>query len=371
MARRIFLYIGLPKTGTTFIQTTMWHNRAALRRQGLLYPGRSRFDHFHASQELRTKPEVTRGRLPVWQSLAAAAANFDGDVLITHEFFSMFKPAQIRRCLASLPPAEIHVVVTVRSYVLQWPAVWQEGLKMFVDQSFDTFMADALENRLQGAWGWRSQNIPQVLHKWSAEIPADRIHVITVPPPGSPRNLLWDRWTETTGIDDTRLERDVAFANSSLGAPQAALLHALKPRLSEELLDGATRHRWVRQYFGHEVLVPQQGPRFGTRPDVTAELVRRSRAAARTIRREGYDVVGDLGDLRYQPPDPEVPPPYPDDVTTEQMLEVALDAIEQMIRDHRAATLERDALRAKLSRRTPSRASLSRSLSPRRRNVDD
>ncbi|MFT4010990.1 MAG: hypothetical protein QM655_13225, partial [Nocardioidaceae bacterium] len=96
----------------------------------------------------------------------------------------------------------------------------------------------------------------------------------------------------------------------------------------------------------------------------------RSRAAARTIRRQGYDVVGDLRDLRYQPSDPEQPPPYPDDVTTEQMLEVALDAIEQMIRDHRAVTLERDALRAKRSIRTPDHGRLSRALSSRG-NVDD
>jgi len=27
MARRVFLHIGLPKTGTTFIQTAMWLNR--------------------------------------------------------------------------------------------------------------------------------------------------------------------------------------------------------------------------------------------------------------------------------------------------------------------------------------------------------
>ena len=37
--KRLYLHIGLPKTGTTFLQTTMWENRRALRRfRGLEAP---------------------------------------------------------------------------------------------------------------------------------------------------------------------------------------------------------------------------------------------------------------------------------------------------------------------------------------------
>ncbi len=40
MANRIFLHIGAPKSGTTYLQTVLWANRENLRRQGLLMPGR-------------------------------------------------------------------------------------------------------------------------------------------------------------------------------------------------------------------------------------------------------------------------------------------------------------------------------------------
>lgn len=351
MARRVLLYIGLPKTGTTFIQTTMWHNRTRLEEQGFLYPGEDRFDHYHAFADLRRKrrdPGSPKAPArPMWDALVSALNAWDGDGLITHEFFSMLTPAQIGRALADIDTAEIQVIITARSYVAQWPAVWQEGLKMNVDQTFDEFMAAALSGELKGAWGWRSQDILKVLSRWERHVPREQIHVVTVPPPGSPRNLLWDRWVKVTGIDDSNFETDVAFANSSLGAEQAALLHALKPRLSAELLDGPTRHRWVRQYFGHEVLVPQRGTRFGPRPEVAEELAQRSEQAARTIEHHGYPVTGDLADLTYRPEPGAADALFPDDVTTEQMLEVALDAIEQMIRDQRRVSLQRDRLRSK------------------------
>ena len=35
MATRVYLHVGLPKTGTTFIQTVLWENRPALAEQGI------------------------------------------------------------------------------------------------------------------------------------------------------------------------------------------------------------------------------------------------------------------------------------------------------------------------------------------------
>lgn len=36
----IYLHIGAPKTGTTYLQNVLWRNRERLRTDGLLYPGR-------------------------------------------------------------------------------------------------------------------------------------------------------------------------------------------------------------------------------------------------------------------------------------------------------------------------------------------
>lgn len=184
MARRVFLHIGLPKTGTTFLQTTMWENRPGLANQGFLYPGRNRMEHYRASQEVRGASDKAMGKhAGTWARLVRDLAAWDGNGLVSHEFFSMATPTQARAAVEALAPAEVQVVVTVRSYVLQFPAVWQEALKMNSSLGFDDFMEEAFAGRLKGAWGWASQDIPAVLDRWSAAVPPERLTVVTVPPP--------------------------------------------------------------------------------------------------------------------------------------------------------------------------------------------
>ena len=350
MASRVFLHVGLPKTGTTFLQTTMWANRPQLRRLGLLYPGTQRLDHFEAFQQVRG---AAQGHGKAWDRLAGELRTWNGTGLVSHEFFCMATPDQARQVVADLQPAQVDVVVTARAYFLQFPAIWQEALKMSYNGGFDQFMEDAFAGQRRGAWGWSSQDLPAILRTWSDVVPKERIHVVTVPPPGSRRGLLWERWCQTLGIDDDGFDLDVSYPNESLGAPQAALLRRIKPKLSGPLLDGPTRHRWVRRYFGHEVLVPQVGPRFSTSPKYAEELHRRSREAIGAIRHGGYDVVGNLTDLDVEPPP--VEGPHPDHVSSEEILEVAARAIEQMIRDMREMTLQRNWWRERARRRWPMR----------------
>lgn len=349
MARRVYIHVGLPKTGTTFLQTVMWHNRDRLRDQGFLYPGSKRLDHYHAAQAIRDgHPDRMGEDADAWDRIVAELAAWPGTGLVSHEFLSMAKPRQARRAVRALRPAQVHVVITLRDYVRQFPAVWQEALKMNSDLSFDEFMERGLEHRLTGAWSWRSQDIPVVLRRWSKAVPKGRIHIITVPPQGAPRDLLWQRWCQVLRIDDSSFDRDLSFTNESLGAPQAAFLRRVKPALSGPLTEGPVRHRWVRKYFGHEVLVPQRGPRFAPRPEQAARLRELGIAAVEGVRKGGYRVVGDLEELI--PPKQLPVQPHPDDVTESEMLEVAARAVDQMIRDVRELTNERDALTKELER---------------------
>jgi hypothetical protein len=352
MARRVYFHVGLPKTGTTFLQTTMWHNRRLLKEQGFLYPGSRRMDHYHAAQVVRgTPPERMDRDAGVWDRIVAELAAWEGDGLVSHEFFSMASRRQARRAVRALEPAEVHVVVTVRDYVRQFPAVWQEALKMNSELSLDEFMEQVLAFETTGAWGWASQDIPAVLRRWSKAVPADRIHVVTVPPQGAPRHLLWDRWCEVLGIDDSAFDRELSFTNESLGVQQVALLHRVKPYLSPPLTDGSVRHRWVRKYFGHQVLVPQKGERFGLRPEQEQALRDLSAAAAEAITAGGFPVTGSLDDLVPTESHPERP--HPDDVSETEMLDVAAQAIDQMIRDIRQLSIERDEWRRQAQRPTP------------------
>ncbi len=88
--RRVFVHIGLPKTGTSYLQAIVWPHRDALRAAGLLLPGRERRDHLWASLVVREDPHVARRnpRAPeAWDVLRREIAAWDGDALISHEFF--------------------------------------------------------------------------------------------------------------------------------------------------------------------------------------------------------------------------------------------------------------------------------------------
>ena len=52
-SRRVFLHVGCPKTGTTYLQSTFWRSRDALSAQGLHLPLRGQPDHFFLSLAVR------------------------------------------------------------------------------------------------------------------------------------------------------------------------------------------------------------------------------------------------------------------------------------------------------------------------------
>jgi hypothetical protein len=362
MANPVFLHIGLPKSGTTFLQTRMWNNRALLRKRGFLYPGRERMDHFHASQVVREVRSIPRGKDDAWDRLVREITAWDGAGLISHEFFCIASAEQARAAVARFGGADVHVVVTARDYVRQFAAVWQEALKMGTAGSLDAFMEQTLRKRPNRPWGWPSQDLPAVLDRWRQAVPLERIHLVTVPPPGAPADLLWERWCSALGLDDRGFDMDEARANESLGAAQAALLQRVVPHLTAPLEPGSARHRWLRHYFGHEVLAPQRGERFGLKDEHATELRKLALQAVDDIAAVGYPVIGDLADL--VPPEEQPARPHPDHVPDREVVEVAARAIEQMIRDVMTASdgrrrWRRQALR--LQRRTlPGRVAAAR-----------
>src|ERR1044072_2231107 len=89
MARqRVFLHIGSPKTGTTFLQEVLWTNRDALREAGVKYPGSRADAHFLATQDLREL--VWHGHVDpavpgAWDRLVTEVRTWPGASVISHE----------------------------------------------------------------------------------------------------------------------------------------------------------------------------------------------------------------------------------------------------------------------------------------------
>lgn len=351
MASHVYLHVGAPKTGTTFLQGVMRHNRARLKEQGVLYPGTTPRDHLHASQVVReaTNSPRRQDRLDAWDRLVDELAAWPGVGIISHEFFGMATEEQARAAIERLAPAEVHVVVTARDYVRQFAADWQESLKMGLDLTIEEFLRRAHKNRLPRPWGWNAHDLVGVLERWGSTLPPERVHVVTVPQPGAPRDLLLRRFCSVVQVDPDALDLSAVFGNESLGVVQAELLRRLKAHLSSPLDEAPERHRWLRGYFAHDVLLAQGGDRFTLLPEQAEVLAERAREAVEAIKAAGYDVVGELDDLTPAPPDPGLR--HPSDVTESEVLEAALIAIERMLGDVRRLSVKGERRRAREAKR--------------------
>ncbi|MGH3419774.1 MAG: hypothetical protein ACRDOD_09315, partial [Streptosporangiaceae bacterium] len=109
---RVFVHIGEPKTGTTFLQQVMWGNRGELAARGLALPGHHPQDHYRASQDLRDIEKLPSDPAAPWTGewdILATEAKASRLAVISHELFSAADPAQAERAVRSLEPAEVHV----------------------------------------------------------------------------------------------------------------------------------------------------------------------------------------------------------------------------------------------------------------------
>lgn len=128
----VYLHVGGPKTGTTYLQEVLWRNRDALRRNDLLYPGRDRGAHFHAVQDLLgfSFHQHKDPRVPgAWDRLVNEVRSGPRTSVISHELFALASSKKIHRAMQALSFAEVHVIYTARDLARQIPSVWQEDLR--------------------------------------------------------------------------------------------------------------------------------------------------------------------------------------------------------------------------------------------------
>jgi hypothetical protein len=277
----VYVHVGVPKTGTTFLQRAMRANRPALRADGFLYPG-PRVDHFFPALDLM-------GRF-----------------------------------------ADVHLVLTLRDPARQLVAVWQENVKNRATRHFTPFFrrtvagADDPSSASTGYWPY--QDVPGILRRWSEHVPAERTHVATVPNPSGSGDL-WSRYLALFGLDPEQYPPGVDSANTSLGVAETDLLIRLNQRVRDRL-DWPQYERKVKFYLANEVLGPRQGRvPITLAPDEHAWAVQQADLMVEAVHRHVGNLSGNLSDLQ---PAPWHAPPEGldrDDPATEAVLDAALDAL--------------------------------------------
>lgn len=305
MSARVFLHVGTPKSGTTFLQSVWWANKPALREQGLLLPGRGINDHYWASCEVRGGPplrHVPEHGQQSWRRLLNRVADFDGDALISHELFSAAATDRARQALEDVAEVadEVHVIVTARDLVRQIPAEWQQRTKHGHSQTFAEFVEQVQHDPTMHFW--RVQDLPAVLDRWSQGVDPSRVHLVVLPPPGGPSSLLWDQLCTVTGVDGTGMPERASRRNESLGLAEAEVMRRISGELNRDGLAKSTE-RILKNWFAEQILrsAEPEPERIVLPPSAYPWVVDRGRAMRDELGARGYHVVGDLEDLAPSP----------------------------------------------------------------------
>lgn len=350
MAARVYLHIGLPKTGTTYLQTVMWADRERMRDQGVLLPGRERRDHLWTTRIVREDPNLPTYEERVresWGVLKEEIAGWDRTALISHEFFAGASPEQAQRMVRELAPAEVHLVVTAREPVGLYSGGWQESLKNRDSRTMTEFAEAEVSENPMSVWNWRTLDVRLVLERWSQAVPADRVHVLPLPPPGSPRELLWQRFAGLIGLDADSFDLAPTFPNESMGVAEAETLRRVNDHLKDEDFERPfDRGVYIRTFLADERLATRDGEKYWPTEAILAECRRRAVDAVAHVEQAGYDVVGDVRDLLV--PDELEPRRSVDSVTEAEVAEVATALVGRLMHDVRRIRTERNEARREL-----------------------
>jgi hypothetical protein len=332
MSRVVYLHVGAPKTGTTYLQDRLALNKASLARHHVHYPLALHASQFRPALDLLEMPwgglqENVDGE---WDGLINRVRRQQGKVIVSHEILAAAKPTQVRRAMAGLEGAEVHLVYSARDLARQIPAEWQEGIKHQRKQGFAGFLRRVQTSRRTkpNMWFWRVQSLPDVLTRWSKGLPPERVHLVTVPQAGAPREELWRRYCRAFDIDPAWAPEQSDRENVSIGAAESTLIRRLNRRLKQAGLPSEEYRRLIRELVVHQTLAQRPDMSKVTLPpaafpwadEVAEEWIQ-------WVVGSGIDVIGDVEDLRPVPPPAGQVWADPDRPRRPQMVDAALDAM--------------------------------------------
>lgn len=337
MTERVYLHVGSPKSGTTYLQRLLRHNQAALADQGVLVAGKTHVELVHAGFVIREDSRLER--LPTraagaWDRVVEQVRSFRGHTaIVSYELFAGAKRTQAADAIASLAGLEVHVVVTTRDLGQAVSSAWQERLKFALDVPLEEWQPPPESRGPRAEWGWRTMDPASVAGRWGAGLPPEHVHIVTAPRRGAPRRELWDRFAEACSLQDVTVDLDIPPANESLGVTAAEVLRRVNEQDLGPIKGAREQSRWLRDTLAHTVLAPLDDEPMGITDTQLAAAEERARAAVAAIGEAGWTVHGDLDDVAATRREGRMPGEVPAD----ELLDVAVRTIAGLLLELREA----------------------------------
>lgn len=155
------IHIGLPKTGTTYLQHAFTRLRPELTSRGVLYP--DRWGSLNGHFELRN---VLEGEIPSPEIEAFVALHRSGarQVLLSSEALAEASDAALRRLFALLAGQPALIVLYCRRWSETIPALWREVVKYGSNKTLPEFTLSCLHDPVAAV----RTNFGHVLERWAA-----------------------------------------------------------------------------------------------------------------------------------------------------------------------------------------------------------
>lgn len=330
MTEHVYLHVGCPKSGTTYLQRVLEGNRDALASAGVLVVGERHLDRIHAAMVVREDErlaDLPESAATAWTRLVRQIRAWPGtSAVLSYELFAVASAEQAARALADLAAYDVHVVVTARDLGRSVVSAWQERLKFGLTTPLEEWQPKP-ESVAGSEWGWRTLDPSGVAERWGATLAPDHVHVVTAPRPDAGPTELWRRFADACDLGSVHVDPTVPRANESVGLVQAELLRRVNGQLRQELGGSRQRSVWIRDLLAQEVLAPLGSERIGVPAARAAEATEVWKRATERIGAQGYAVHGDLADLEPGSSDDRLP----SQVTDAELVDAATAGISSLV----------------------------------------
>jgi hypothetical protein len=167
--------------------------------------------------------------------------------------------------------------------------------------------------------------VPKVLQRWARDLPAERVHLVTLPARGTGRAELWQRFAQVIEVDPGVADpaHPLIRRNRSLGQREAQLLRRVNVLLEDRL--EWPQYGEVMAHLGEHVLGQRHDPILLPQ-EHRGWVARCSVEMVEALRGSGHPVIGDLDELLVDPVAP-VGARHPDASDDAELLEVAVELL--------------------------------------------